>query len=116
MTQPTPSLAPNQPVHAWEHSHVFDEGNPLAERNTLWAVALTAVMMVVEIAGGWMFNSMALLTDGWHMSSHTLALGLSVVAYVAARRFARHSRLAFGTWTIGIIRGYTSRGLPVIGA
>ena len=65
------------------HSHVFDEGNPLAERNTRWAVALTALMMVAEIAGGWLFNSMALLADGWHMSSHALALGLSALAYAA---------------------------------
>lgn len=90
------------------HSHVFDEGNPLAERNTRWAVGLTAFMMVAEIAGGWMYNSMALLADGWHMSSHALALGLSVLAYGAARRLARDSRFAFGTWKIEVLGGYTS--------
>ena len=92
----------------WRHTHIFDEGNPLAERNTKWAVALTAIMMVAEIAGGWIFNSMALLADGWHMSSHALALGLSVLAYGAARRFAHDSRFAFGTWKIEILAGYTS--------
>lgn len=92
----------------WGHSHVFDEGNPLAERNTLWAVVLTASMMVAEIIGGWMFNSMALLADGWHMSSHALALGLSVLAYAAARRYARDARFAFGTWKIEVLAGYTS--------
>ena len=90
------------------HSHVFDEGNPLAERNTRWAVGLTAFMMVAEIAGGWIYNSMALLADGWHMSSHALALGLSVLAYGAARRLARDSRFAFGTWKIEVLGGYTS--------
>lgn len=95
-------------TEVWRHSHVFDEGNPLAERNTRWAVALTAVMMVVEIVGGWMVNSMALLADGWHMSSHTLALGLSVLAYAAARRFAHDARFAFGTWKIEVLGGYTS--------
>ena len=45
-------------------------------------------MMVAEIAGGWIFNSMALLADGWHMSSHMLALGLAYVAYRAARHYA----------------------------
>ena len=90
------------------HSHVFDEGNPLAERNTRWAVALTALMMVAEIAGGWLFNSMALLADGWHMSSHALALGLSALAYAAARRFANDPRFAFGTWKIEVLGGYTS--------
>ncbi|ARN21768.1 CDF family Co(II)/Ni(II) efflux transporter DmeF [Piscinibacter gummiphilus] len=97
----------------WHHTHQFDEGNPLAERNTLLAVVLTAVMMVVEIAGGWYFNSMALLADGWHMSSHTLALGLSLVAYMAARRLAGHARFAFGTWKIEILGGYTSAVLLV---
>jgi Co/Zn/Cd efflux system component len=63
--------------------------------------------MVVEIAGGWMFNSMALLADGWHMSSHALALSLSALACAAARRFARDTRFAFGTWKIEIPGGYT---------
>ena len=90
------------------HSHVFDEGNPLAERNTRWVVVLTALMMVAEIFGGWTYNSMALLADGWHMSSHALALGLSVLAYGAARRFAHGKRFAFGTWKIEILGGYTS--------
>lgn len=98
----------------WRHSHVFDEGNPLAERNTLLTVVLTAVMMVVEIAGGWMYNSMALLADGWHMSSHALALGLSVLAYTAARRLAGHSHFTFGTWKIEILGGYTSAVLLVL--
>ena len=101
-------------IEEWRHSHVFDEGNPLAERNTRWAVVLTAAMMVAEIAGGWMFNSMALLADGWHMSSHAMALGLSVLAYGAARRFAHDDRFAFGTWKIEVLGGYTSAILLVL--
>lgn len=92
----------------WQHSHIFDEGNPLAERNTRWAVLLTVVMMVAEITGGWLFNSMALLADGWHMSSHAFALGLSVLAYSAARKYANDRRFNFGTWKIEILGGYTS--------
>lgn len=107
-------MKPSSSLEGWSHSHVFDEGNPLAERNTLWAVVLTAVMMVAEIAGGWMFNSMALLADGWHMSSHTVALGLSVLAYGAARRFAHDTRFAFGTWKIEVLGGYTSAVLLVL--
>lgn len=90
------------------HSHHFDQGNPLAERNTRWALFLTIGMMVTEIAGGWLFNSMALLADGWHMSSHALALGLSVLAYATARRFAHDPRFSFGTWKIEVLGGYTS--------
>jgi Co/Zn/Cd efflux system component len=91
-----------------KHSHRFDEGNPLAEKNTLRVAILTAVMMVVEIAGGWYYNSMALLADGWHMSSHTVALGLSVFAYACARKFAHDPRFSFGTWKIEVLGGYTS--------
>jgi len=101
-------MQPSMSLEGWRHSHVFDEGNPLAERNTRWAVVLTATMMVAEIVGGWLYNSMALLADGWHMSSHALALGLSVLAYAAARRFARDARFAFGTWKIEVLGGYTS--------
>lgn len=90
------------------HSHVFNEGNPLAEKNTARAVALTAVMMVAEIVGGWTYNSMALLADGWHMSSHALALGLAAFAYVLARKLANDRRFAFGTWKIEILGGFTS--------
>ena len=66
----------------------FDTGNPLAEANIRRAFWLTTAMMVIEIAGGWWFNSMAVLADGWHMSSHSLALGLSAFAYAFARRHA----------------------------
>lgn len=98
----------SNPADVWRHTHVFDEGNPLAERKTRWAVLLTTLMMVAEIVGGWMYNSMALLADGWHMSSHALALGLSVLAYGTARRFARDKRFTFGTWKIEVLGGYTS--------
>ncbi|WNH54553.1 CDF family Co(II)/Ni(II) efflux transporter DmeF [Stenotrophomonas oahuensis] len=93
---------------ARSHSHRFDDGNPLAERRTRRALYLTAVMMVVEIVGGWWFNSMAVLADGWHMSSHALALGMAAFAYACARRYAHDGRFAFGTWKIEILGGYTS--------
>jgi cation diffusion facilitator family transporter len=93
---------------ARRHSHAFDHGNPMAERNTRRAMLLTFAMMIVEIAGGWWFNSMAVLADGWHMSSHALALGLSAFAYGCARRYAGDLRFAFGTWKIEILGGYTS--------
>ena len=96
------------------HSHTFHEGNPSGERKTRWVVLITALMMCAEIAGGWIFNSMALLADGWHMSSHTLALGLSLVAYAAARRYAADRRFNFGTWKIEILGGYTSAILLVL--
>jgi cation diffusion facilitator family transporter len=95
------------------HQPVLHQGNPLAEQKTRWAVLLTLIMMVAEISGGWVFNSMALLADGWHMSSHALALGLSVLAYRAARHYARDYRFSFGTWKIEVLGGFTSALLLV---
>jgi cation diffusion facilitator family transporter len=69
---------------------------------------LTAAMMVVEIIAGTVFGSMALLADGWHMSSHALALGVSAGAYALARRHINDPRFAFGTWKIEVLGGYTS--------
>lgn len=90
------------------HHHVFDAGNRAGERGTRRVMLITAVMMVVEILAGWWFNSMALLADGWHMSSHTVAIGLSAFAYVAARRYAHDHRFAFGTWKIEVLAGFSS--------
>jgi cation diffusion facilitator family transporter len=69
---------------------------------------ITIVMMVVEITAGWWLNSMALLADGWHMSSHALAIGISAMAYAAARRLSSDERFAFGTWKIEILGGFAS--------
>jgi cation diffusion facilitator family transporter len=92
----------------WSHDHVFDEGNRAAELGTRVVMWITAAMMVIEIIAGWWFNSMALLADGWHMSSHTMAIGVSTFAYAAARRYARDPRFAFGTWKIEVLGGFAS--------
>ncbi|UIF86508.1 CDF family Co(II)/Ni(II) efflux transporter DmeF [Cupriavidus sp. UYPR2.512] len=95
-------------LSVWTHSHAFDAGNRAAERGTRLVMAITAATMVVEIAAGLWFNSMALLADGWHMSSHALAIGLSAFAYAAARRYAGDRRFAFGTWKIEVLAGFAS--------
>lgn len=105
----TPSPAPAN----CEVIHSFTQGNPVAERRTRWVMWLTLIMMVLEITGGWFFNSMALMADGWHMSSHAFALGLTVFAYRMAARYARDRRFAFGTWKMEILGGYTSALLLV---
>jgi cation diffusion facilitator family transporter len=90
------------------HVHVFDTRNPVAERRTRQVMWLTLAMMVIEITAGTLAGSMALLADGWHMSSHALALGVSAGAYYLARRHAHDPRFAFGTWKIEVLGGYTS--------
>ncbi|MHB0994772.1 MAG: CDF family Co(II)/Ni(II) efflux transporter DmeF [Elusimicrobiales bacterium] len=100
---------------AMAHDHVYaGGGEEVAERGTRAVVWITAATMVLEIAAGWWFNSMALLADGWHMSSHALAIGLSALAYAAARRYARDPRFAFGTWKIEVLAGFASAILLLV--
>jgi cation diffusion facilitator family transporter len=93
----------------WTHEHVYlGDAHEANERRTWIVVGLTALMMVGEIAAGTIFNSMALLADGWHMATHAGALGISAFAYRYARRHARDARFAFGTGKVGDLAGYTS--------
>ena len=93
---------------AWEHDHSFHVDASAAERGTRAVVWITLATMVVEILAGWWFNSMALLADGWHMSSHAVAIGVSAFAYAAARRLAQDRSFAFGTWKIEVLGGFAS--------
>jgi len=62
-------------------AHVFlGEQHQRNERRTSLMIAITATMMVVEIAAGTMFGSMALVADGWHMSISLLAIVADVQA------------------------------------
>ena len=95
----------------WTHTHDFNphgQEQKKAERGTRLVLALTVAAMLLEIGAGWWTGSMALLADGWHMSSHVLAIGLSAFAYAAARRLAKDTRFAFGTWKIEVLAGFAS--------
>lgn len=93
----------------WRHDHVFlGAAHDRNERRTWLVVGLTAAMMAVEIAGGTIFGSMALLADGWHMSTHAGALAIAAFAYRFARRHARDPRFAFGTGKLGDLAGFAS--------
>ena len=92
----------------WAHQHQYGTGNAAAERGTRVVMWITIATMLVEIVAGWWFNSMAVLADGWHMSSHALAIGLAAFAYSAARKYATDPSFAFGTWKIEVLASYTS--------
>jgi cation diffusion facilitator family transporter len=99
----------NHTLADWRHDHVFlGAAHDRNERRTWAVVGLTAAMMVVEIAGGTIFGSMALLADGWHMSTHAGALAIAAFAYRYARNHARDPRFAFGTGKLGDLAGFTS--------
>ncbi len=91
------------------HSHVFlGSDHERNERRIRLVIALTAVMMVVEIGAGTIYGSMALLADGWHMSTHVSAMLISVLAYLYARRHAHNARFTFGTGKLGDLAGFAS--------
>lgn len=93
----------------WRHTHAFTSDNSeSAERRTRIVVGITVVMMLAEIIGGSLFHSMALLADGWHMSTHAGALGLAAFAYSYARRHANDERFAFGTGKVGSLAAFSS--------
>jgi cation diffusion facilitator family transporter len=96
-------------MHLWQHEHVFlGESHARHERRTWSVVALTAVMMIAEIVGGAIFGSMALVADGWHMSTHAAALGIAALAYRFARTHVRDPRFSFGTGKVGELAAFAS--------
>ena len=92
-----------------EHSYVFlGAGHVRSERKTWTVIALCSVMMAVEIIGGSVFGSVALVADGLHMSTHAGALLIAALAYTYARRHATDSRFTFVTGKLGDLAGFTS--------
>lgn len=98
----------NNNILNFSHNHNFHSANLTAKKNTLYAMIITISMMIAEIIGGIYFNSMALLADGWHMSSHALALGLAYFAYIMSNRYKSDARFSFGTYKMEILASYTS--------
>ena len=104
----TPAEPAADGLSGWEHSHSFgQEVRRPGERRTLLVIAITATMMVVEIVAGVAFGSMALLADGLHMGSHTVALGIAAFAYIYARRHAHDLRYSFGVGKVNALGGFT---------
>src|SRR3989304_3018848 len=96
-------------IEPWSHAHVFLGAKHERHERRIWfVVALTAVMMVAEIVGGTIFGSMAVVADGWHMSTHAGALAIAALAYRFARKHARDQRFTFGTGKVGELTAFTS--------
>ncbi len=95
-------------IERWTHEHRFNVADARAERRTQYVILLTLTMMVVEIGGGLLFGSMALLADGWHMGTHAAALGITAFAYWFARKHESDESFTFGTGKVGVLGGYTS--------
>ncbi len=99
----------NRSLQAWQHGHVFLGISHEKRERRIWVVvALTAVTMVIEIVAGFFYGSMALMADGWHMSTHAAALAISALAYRFARKHANDPRFSFGTGKLGELAAFAS--------
>lgn len=92
----------------FQHSHEFVHDFSRAERRTRVVIGITVAMMLLEITAGIMSHSMALLADGWHMSTHAIAFVMAAIAYHFTRRHASDTRFTFGAGKIGVLGGYSS--------
>jgi cation diffusion facilitator family transporter len=95
-------------LSAWQHSHNYAPDSSIAERRTRIVIGITAAMMVVEVAAGIAYNSMALLADGWHMCTHVAAFLITALAYYFSRRHSTDPRYSFGTGKMGVLGGFAS--------
>ena len=92
------------------HSHVFLGAGTNGRSGALGrSSALCGAMMLLEIVGGLLFGSIALVADGLHMSTHAGALLLAALAYSYARKHADDPRFAFGTGKLGDLAGSRRR-------
>ncbi len=97
-----------QTLSDWQHAHRFTIDSSQNERKTKIVIALTGTMMIVEIAAGMIFGSMALLADGWHMGTHMAALTITVFTYIYARKHLDDPQFSFGTGKMGALGGFAS--------
>ena len=96
-------------IEKWQHHHYFlGEKHRRNEWRTTIVVGLTVIMMLAEIVGGAWYGSLAVVADGWHMSTHAAAIGISVLAYRFARKHAHDARFTFGTGKVGELAGFAS--------
>lgn len=95
-------------LQRWRHDHDFLPDRSAAERSTAWVMLLTGATMVVEIVGGVLSGSMALLADGWHMGTHVAAFAITIYAYRYARQHRDDPRFTFGTGKVTELGGFAS--------
>jgi cation diffusion facilitator family transporter len=95
-------------LRKWKHRHRYNVDDRRGERNTRRVIILTLSMMIIEVAAGYVFGSMALLADGWHMGTHAVALSITAFAYYYARRHSDNPNYSFGTGKVGVLGGFAS--------
>ena len=98
----------SETLNRLQHDHNFAVHNRKGERRTRLVLVLTLLTMILEIATGMVFGSMALLADGWHMGTHVAAFMITLYAYHYSRRHAHDQTFAFSSAKVGVLGGFAS--------
>ncbi len=98
----------SQTLAQLQHNHNFNASHSKGESRTRRVLALTFLTMVVEIAAGTYWGSMALLADGWHMATHAAAFMITLFAYRYSRLHAHDQTFAFSAGKVGVLGGFAS--------
>lgn len=95
-------------LEKWQHSHDFVVIHEKGERRTRQVFVLTSTAMIAEIIAGFLFGSMALLADGWHMGTHAAAFIITIFAYRYAKKHLHDKEFTFGTGKVSVLGGFAS--------
>jgi cation diffusion facilitator family transporter len=95
-------------IENWQHNHDFSVKNLNGEKRTKYVLGLTILIMIIEITGGSIFGSMALIADGWHMGTHVAVFFIAIFAYSYSRKNAHNKSFSFGTGKVNILGGFAS--------
>lgn len=95
-------------LEKWQHTHDFVVIHEQGEKRTRQVLVLTLATMLMEIVAGLSFGSMALLADGWHMATHSVAFAITIFAYHYSRKHARDHDFTFGTGKVSVLGGFAS--------
>jgi len=69
-----------------KNPRLLDEDRLLKRTRLKFVIIITAIVMGIEVVGGFLTNSLALLSDAGHMLTHLFALGMTFFAIVLAAR------------------------------
>lgn len=112
-------VAPDAEVH--DHNHDGSEGHShdhapsvgdANEKRVLWALLLTGSFMIIEVVGGLLSGSLALLADAGHMLADTAALGLAWAAFRIAKR-PHDTRRSYGYHRFQVLAAFIN-GLTLL--
>ena len=99
----------HHPKEKGAHKHHSDDGHhhhhdfrTVEKKRLRIVIVLTLVMMIVELIWGFLSNSLALLSDAFHMLTHFGALAVSLISIVIATRLKSRDK-TFGYWRVEIL-------------